>query len=187
MPQTRWATFGPDPSPSSLPESFLQCLYPASPSATCDNLIGDADSGHGFCSLPEYRTTTYCACVNNSAPCPQISMASCANAAFSYKPAAWYTPTGPNGSGPSKNADCATSPICINLVEVGGDQNVVSGITQQCGTITNVTNVLKTNPFLAVLTFLLVIVLIIVMTSHTESAEGSLPLPDMPPPLDFSI
>jgi len=180
MSQTRWTSFGPDPPPASLPAAARACLTPVASTPACDEYIGSADSGQGFCADPLYKTTTYCACVNNAISCPQFSMASCANAAYAYKPSWWYAGTGPGGAGPTPNATCATSPICVNLVEVGGDQNVVTGITQQCGTITNVTNVLKTNPTLATLAFLLFVILIIVMSLPADSGRSQVPPP--PPP-----
>lgn len=180
MSQTTWTSFGPDPPLSTLDVTAQQCLAPNGASAACDAYIGSAAAGNGFCSLPTYKTTTYCACVNNAIPCPQNAMASCANAAYSYK--LWQWTQTPSGGGLSHNATCATSPICVNLVEVGGNQNVVSGITQQCGTITNITNVLKTNPALAVLTFLLFITLIVVMSLHADSDGGKRSTPPPPPP-----
>jgi hypothetical protein len=179
MSQTRWTTFGPDPPLSSLGVTAQQCLTPGASSAACDKYIGSADSKNGFCALDNYKTTTYCACVNNASPCPQFSMASCANAAYAYKPHWWYEP--PTPGAPTPDTKCSTAPICVNLVEVGGGQNVVSGITQQCGTIKNISNVLKTNPTLAVLTFLLFITLIVVMSLHADSG-GKRSTPPPPPP-----
>jgi hypothetical protein len=181
--RTRWTSFGPDPPPSALPAQAQQCLTPVISSAACDSYIGSADSGQGFCSQDAYKTTTYCACVNNATACPQFSMASCANAAFAYKPSWWYQGTGPTRNGPTPNETCSKSPICVNLVEVGGGENVVSGITQQCGTITNITNVMKTNPSLAALTIILVVALVIIMSMHADPGEGSTAPPQPPPGL----
>jgi hypothetical protein len=151
---------------SSLPADFQSCLPPNKPSAACDTIIGNSQAGLGYCGNPEYREMTYCACVNNAVACPNFSMASCANSEYSYKPWSWDQP-GTTG-GASKNELCAKAPICVNLVEVGGSQNVVSGITQQCGVIQNVTNIVKENPTMAILLFILIIALIIVSTMHVD-------------------
>ena len=177
MSQTRWTAFGPDPPISTLPTLAQQCLSPGGDSDACDRYIGSADSGQGFCSLDAYKTTTYCACVNNAIACPQFSMAACANAAFAYKPAWWYAGTGPGGASPSPNTTCATSPICVNLVEIGGEHNVVSNVAQQCGAITSLTNTLKANPILAVLAFLLFVALIVVMSLHVDPEGSGSPSP----------
>jgi hypothetical protein len=179
MSQNTWTAFGPDAPLSALPLAFRACLPPNSSTEQCDELIGSAQDGQGFCADPNYRQMTYCACVNNSVACPEYAMASCANSAYSYKPWAWYQP-GPDGA-PSKDQNCASAPICVNLMEVGGSQNVVSDITQQCGTITNITNVLKTNPKLAALTFLLFIILVVVMSMRTADSDDK-SLKDLPPP-----
>jgi hypothetical protein len=107
-------------------------------------------------------------------------MASCANAAYAYKPYWWYQPPAPGA--PTPNAACSAAPICVNLVEVGGEQNVVSGVTQQCGTITNITNVLKANPALAALTLLLFVALAVVMAIRADPARLVMP---PPPPSDI--
>lgn len=172
-PRTSWTTFGPDPPPDSLPIAAQKCLAPMTSSPSCDNYIGYAASGQGFCAQDEYKRTTYCACVNNAVACPQYSMASCANAAFAYKPSWWYTKTGPNGDGPSKNETCEKTPICVNLVEVGGNQNMVANVTQQCGTVTNVTNMLKANPMMSAFALILFIMLIIVLAVHTEDDDDT--------------
>lgn len=168
--KTTWTKFGPDPAFTSLPEIMQGCLPPSQPSQACDVIMGDAQTGTGFCASPAYEQTTYCACVNNAVACPQNSMAACANALYSYKPWAWNQAVG----GESKNETCAKAPICVNLVEVGGSQNIVSGITQQCGTIQNITNILKTDPTLAVLLFVLIIAFIIVLSiSPTDDPPQS--------------
>lgn len=175
MSQTTWTKFGPDMPVTSLPPQFSQCLPPNQPTQACDAIVGSASAGNGTCADPMFMRTTYCACVNNATACPEFSMAACANSARSYKPWAWYQPT---AGGASKHELCAKSPICVNLLEIGGSQNVVNNITQQCGIITNITNVLKTSPALAVLTFLLLISLIVVMSMQTDDRRDK----NQPPP-----
>jgi hypothetical protein len=139
-------------------------------------LIGNAATGYGFCGQEETAQMTYCACVNNSTACPQYSMASCANSAYAYKPWSWYQP-GLAGK-PSEDAKCEKTPICVNLVEVGGENNVVSGVTQQCGTFSRMVNILKASPALAVLAFLLLIALVVTLVTPSRRTR----LPPPPPP-----
>ena len=169
-PPNTYTEFGPDPPVATIPADFRACLPPAQGSAACDLIVGSSASGLGFCGDPRWRQTTYCACVNNSVGCPSFSMAACANSAHAYKPYAWYQSPQPGQLSPYET--CAKSPICVNLVEVGGSQNVVSGITQQCGAITNLTRLLKANPVLAAAAFVLVIALIVVLSSDTVDSSA---------------
>jgi hypothetical protein len=169
--RTTWSKFGPDPPITSLGSSVQNCLPPNKATAACDAVIGSAQTGNGFCANPQYAQTTYCSCVNSAVACPNFALAACANTEYSYKPWYWNQPS--TTGGPSRNQYCAKAPVCVNLVEVGGSQNIVSGITQQCGTIKDITNIIKTDPTMAVLIFILFIALIIVATLHTD---------DDPPP-----
>lgn len=177
----RWVNFGPDPPISSLPSDFQNCLPPNEPTSACDGIIGSADSGYGMCSDPKYQQTTYCSCVNNQISCPQTAAASCANSSFGYRTFK-YTQ---KFNGVSDQDTCKNSPICVNILDVGGSQNIASNITQQCGVITNITKVLKTSPVLALITFILIVVLIILMSTNTSSDDKEPLLP--PPPGLFEI
>ena len=175
---TTWTAFGPDLPAAALPPAFQACLPPAQPSAECDGAVGSAAAGYGFCSDPTYRRMTYCACVNNSVGCPEYAMASCANAAYSYKPAAWYAP---KADGLSQDAVCAKAPVCVNLV-VG---NTSGHVTQQCGTIRNITAVVRASPLLAVVVFILVLALVVVMSQRSTDdgdGDGGGPGPNRPEP-----
>ena len=182
--------FGPDAPLSNLPVEFRACLPPntLSPAqqASCDTAVGSMASGIGYCSEAPYNTMTYCACVNNAIPCPMIAAAACVNSAFSYRPSDMLAPNG------QSYLDCKGTPICVNIVEVGGSQNVVSGITQECGVIQNITNVISTNPPLAVLAIILFIMLVILLSMRSEDGGGGSgrggrgrPLPPPPPPNIF--
>lgn len=177
MSQNTWTIFGNDPDISTLDPKVQACLPPNEPTQDCDKTIGYAGNG-GFCDNPNYQQTTYCACVNNAVACPQFSMAACANAAYSYKPWSWYQ-TLPNSTA-SKDSECSTSPICVNLLEIGGEGNLTSNITQQCGVITNITNILKTKPTFAILLLILFIALIIIMSLSTQNDQN------LPPPPNIS-
>ena len=182
MGDTRWVSFGPDMPLAELPEAMRNCLTNQA-TQECDNIIGNADQGQGYCSDPLYKRTTYCACVNNKIGCAQYAMASCANSAYAYKPWNWYRPT-PGGK--SYDSECSTKPICVNIVEVEGGQNIMPNVNQQCGTITNITNVLSTNPTLAALSFILFLAFIYVMSIRTDSPSGSKRQPPPPPDDMFS-
>jgi hypothetical protein len=189
---TTWTSFGPDPAISDLSEEVQACLQqPAgSESNSCDGIIGSASTGRGFCADEKYKQTTYCACVNNAISCPQVAMASCANAAFAYKPSVWYQRTGTNG--PTPNETCSKSTICVNLIEVGGSHNIVTGANQQCGTFKTFVNVLKVNPQLAAITFMLFITLIAIMSLQADSdgdngTKKRLLMPPRPPSGMFGI
>ena len=175
-PPTTWSVFGPDSQLVDLPAAMQACLPPGQPSQACDQLIGSAAQGYGFCADPAYRQMTYCACVNSSAGCPQRTMPQCANAASSYKPWAWYQP-GPGGA-PSADSSCAASPVCVDIVDVGSGQNTVSGLSQQCGTLSNVTSLMKANPELAAITIVLLVALIAAALGHSNSAAPK----QRPPP-----
>jgi hypothetical protein len=155
--------FGPDPHLDDLEPAFKACLNDTLSAASrrnCDELVGQW-GGSGFCSQPKYAQTTYCACVNNLIPCPMVAAAACANAAFSYR-------TSRMQEGGIEYKECKGQPICVNLVEIGGSQNVVGGITQQCGTIQNIKNLYTANPKLAVIFFILLVALIITMSMKTD-------------------
>jgi hypothetical protein len=172
-----FAQFGPDPPLSTLPSDFLACLTtPAS--LDCDNIVGKAGSGNGYCAQGAYQQTTYCACVNNVIPCPMVAAAACANSAFAYTPTKM---TPPNGEA---YLACKGQPICINLVAVGGNQNVVSGITQECGTIEKITDTIAASPSLAAIAFVLLVMLVILLSVRPEDAgPGG---PGAPPPAEQS-
>ena len=168
--QTTFTQFGPDPPLAGL--SFAGCLPPNPPSVACDNLMGSAQHGSGICADSSYAKTTYCACINNAIPCPMVAAAACANSAFAYLPTNQLPPNG------TEFLACKDRQICVNLVEVGGSQNVVSGITQQCGPITNIYNSIKANPTLAILAFLLFILLVVLMSMRTgDTGKRSTPPP----------
>lgn len=185
---TTYTEFGPDVPPAELPPDFLECLPPAAPSTACDLTVGSLASGLGYCgqvdpasgeaiTSPVYAQMTYCACVNNAAPCPEYTSAVCANSAFAYRPHAWYASP---SQGESYDANCQNTPICVNLVEVGGDQNVVSGLTQQCGTFETLQLVIGANPALALVAFFLILVIAGLLLARTERPRGKLPPPPTP-------
>jgi hypothetical protein len=182
---TTFTQFGPDPPIATLPQAFRRCLSPNAASAGCDGSIGSLQSGSGYCAVttpdPRYPGTapyaqsTYCACVNNAIPCPMVAAAACANSAFAYAPTKMTPPDG------AAYAACKGQPICVNLIEVGGNQNVVSGITQQCGVIQNIQNIISTNPALAVLAFLLFVTLVVLLSMKT-GGPGQRGVAPPPPP-----
>lgn len=175
---TEYTQFGPDTPISELPANLRACLPPNAPSGKCDATIGSLESGQGYCSQSPYDKMTYCSCVNNAIPCPMVAAAACANSAFAYSTTEMQAPDG------QAYAACKGQPICVNIVEVGGSQNVVTGITQQCGVIQNVQNIISASPTLAAVAFILVIMLIVMMAMRVED-DGRFPPP--PPPGIFGV
>lgn len=153
--QTTWSSFGPDPQFNSLDPAFQSCIH--TPSANCDVVVGSATSGQGFCADSRYSRTTYCACVNNSLVCPEKISPFCANSALAYMPT-------------NNSLDCTNLP-CINLVEVGGSQNIVNNVTQECGTINNVTNAIRASPVTSFLFFIILIAIIAVLISMNNERQ----------------
>jgi len=177
MSGQRYVQFGPDAPLSSLPKDFAACLPPNNaPSAACDGIVGDSSHG-GYCSEAPYNTMSYCACVNNAIGCPMIAAAACANSAFAYRQTAMQAPNG------QAYQDCKNVTICNNIIDVYGSQNIVSGVTQECGVITNIQNIISTNPTLAVLAFLLFIMLVVLLSMRTDGGKRLAPPP--PPPGTF--
>lgn len=166
MSDTGLYKFGPDPDKSTLPLDVQACLTTAS--EACDTIMGRSGSD-GFCNQEDYMHTTYCACVNagDGYPCPMRTFAQCANNGSAYKPWWYYNKKQPDGT--TKDQQCEKEPICINLVVVGGNNNVTKGITQQCGTIENITNAMRANPALAALAFILFILFIYTISASSTS------------------
>ena len=177
-PAIKWSTFSTNDSRQSLPPDMNQCMNQNS--KDCDDIIGSTTAGKGYCSNGQrYAQQTYCACVNNINACPQKSNAFCSGA-DAYHPWIWGQP---NGKDPSPNTVCNNSPTCINNVNTTGNNNVITGITQQCGgVINNITNLIKTNPMLVGIVFVLFIALIIVLLSDTTPPpETQFFDPNLPP------
>lgn len=166
--KTTWTQFGPDVPKTSLPGDFQACLPPNSSSDLCDDTVGSASTGLGYCANDLYKQMTYCACVNNAVKCPEVNMPACMNSAYAYKPKIWYDP-GPNGT-PSQYEQCKREPTCINVLDVGGSQNVAADIQQNCGAAEKAYHILQNNPYLAALLFILIISLIIVLSITPEGA-----------------
>jgi len=153
---------------------------------SCDELVGSYSNQNstnsagsnlsGVCGDPSYWQSTYCACVNNFQPCPMYQDPVCGNSSTAYQPAAWFTTQG-SGTGevviPSNEAAlCKNTPICVNLVQVGGASNVLPGTIQQCGAFTPITNTYSANIFLVVLVFILVVVLVWLLKQPVEDTQS---------------
>jgi hypothetical protein len=195
MSQTSWTTFGPDQPWTTLNKAMQRCLPPYADTggvrpAGCDAIIGSAVTGQGFCAQAPFNQMTYCACVNASpgfGGCPMVASKACADSPHAYMPSRWFVSPGPGADTPYNT--CVKNPICINYAEVGGANNVVTGVTQQCGDVTNITTELKLDPsvyFVALL--LLVILLGLILAPTTEGAAppatgGALPAPRRAGPL----
>ena len=159
--------FGPDVPYELLNRAFKDCLPPNKPTSQTDEIVGSLEAGRGFCGPNSgLAKMSYCACVNNKIPCPTKTAASCANSAFAYRPTTML----PGGT--SYEA-CENLSICVNLAEVGGEENLVAGITQSCGPVQNFTNTIQASPILAIFAFILLIALIVLVYMDT-GANASL-------------
>jgi len=99
-------------------------------------------------------------------------MAVCANTAFAYKPYAWSEGT------PSLNSECRSAPVCINMIEVGGSQNIANNVKQSCNlgeaTANAAGNAAMNAPYLFVLLLVLFVLLAVVASIHTTDKEEEL-------------
>lgn len=148
---------------ADLPADLRQCIQnPDGPG--CDEIIGSRASGYGYCSGSAFMQQPYCACVNNLIPCPMVAASACANNAVAYRPRNMRV-------GGSAYETCKTQPICVNAAQVGGQQNIVSGLVQQCGTIQNVESLVQgASPAMWAL-FLIMIILIVQIVSQFGSSS----------------
>ena len=153
------------------------CLPSGSRFESCDDLIGSWSSASGVCGDPAYWQNTYCACVNNFEPCPMFKDPVCGNSSTAYQPSSWVMTQG-TGTGTvlipaGQAALCKDTPICVNLVQVGGASNVLPGTIQQCGSFTPITNTYSANTFLVIMVFILVVVLVWLLNQPVEEASRS--------------
>jgi hypothetical protein len=145
---------------ADLPADFRQCILDPT-GVGCDEIVGSRTAGYGYCSSTSYATQPYCACVNNLIPCPMVAASACANNTVAYRPRT-MRPGGPAFE------TCKTQPICVNAAQVGGQQNIVSGLVQQCGTIQNVQSLVQgASPGMWALLLILVILVVQVVSQLT--------------------
>lgn len=149
----------------------------------CNGYIGDYNSG-GLCSIPKYANTVFCSCVNNQLPCPTTTSSMCANLLYAYHSSAIEDA--------ENAADCKA--ICMNVIDITGNNNILSKNTQTCGPGQTVNNLFKTDPILFVLVFILIIVVTMLLFVRVDddiddddeyidlSSLGLLPVPAVAPP-----
>lgn len=182
-------SFGPDIPVASLPRDIRQCTTGESASVyqcatgnasteCCDEIMGSLSSSQGWCADPLNAAQTYCACTNAPALGANAAcfFSPCANNAFAYqtraqRDTASHCPPG--------------TVICSQILEIGGKDNVVSNITMQCGIITNVSNIIKASPYLAVLLFVLILTLVMVIAMRPDDA--GMRAPPLPPDLAMAL
>jgi hypothetical protein len=158
--------FGPDPPFDTLYDTFRMCLQPGKSSSDCDKIVGSLEAGSGFCGPNSgYAKTSYCACVNNLIPCPTQTAAACANSAFAYRPTSML----PGGVA---YEECKDRSLCVNLNEVGGKDNIVSGVTLSCGPVQKFGNTIQASPILAIIAFILLIALIVLFYTDTGTTNA---------------
>ena len=170
-------SFGPDAPLSSLPAKIKACVTGNASTADCDDIM-TAACAEGS----PYEAQTYCACMNAPTPAAACFFAPCTNNAFAY------VIQKQRDMVENKNGQTcpANAIICNQILEVGGSDNVVSGNTMQCGIITNVQNIIKASPYLAVLLIVLVLLLVMVIAMKPDDAGGSKSEP-LPPEVALSL
>lgn len=167
---TTITSFGPDPplalvqSDAAYPGAFA-CITGNASSEPCDEVMGSLAHGLGFCADPKYASTTYCACVNSPTPDAACFFAPCANSGLAYRPVEQRTMV-------DTNSCPKIGVMCNQILAVGGRDNIVSGNTMQCGIITNVQNIIKASPYLTVLLFVLVLLLVMVIAMRPDDTGG---------------
>lgn len=152
MVTTTYTTFGSGTPFASLTKDVSDCLSAETPTAACDAIIGSAESGAGFCADEANAATTYCACVNNNYPCPQVSAGACANSRLAYRPTSMVGPDG------KVYRECDGRSICINAVIRGGSDGRLDDITQECnGTLA--IDYFKAHPYIVMVVVILLILI----------------------------
>jgi hypothetical protein len=117
-----------------------------------------------YCGQDEFKRTLYCACVNNSLPCPLQSSPYC-KSAYAYKPYAY--------SHGAMLDNCKLDVLCNNSVIVNGNQNVDSELTQCCSNSDcrngGTTGSSGTSwPWSYILLFVLIVILVITLAVNFE-------------------
>ena len=145
--------------------------------AKYDDVVGSASSGYGYCYDPKYRAMGYCACVNSTAPNAECVFGPCTNGANAFMPSRMLSTMTD-----AKN-NCPQEVNCQQIFQMGGTDNIASGVTQSqnCGGVVNniITNI-KSNPIIAVVVFIMIIS--IVMFISEESAKSKKSPKTLPPP-----
>lgn len=167
---TSTTSFGPDQPISKLRADVKACVTGNTSTEACDEIMGGLASNQGWCADPNNATQTYCACVN--APSTGYNAACffspCVNNAFAYQ----------NQNQRNGVLKCPTNAvICNEIISITGSDNIVSGVTMECGIITKVTNVIKASPYLAVLLFVLILTLVMVIAMKPDDSAMGGPLP----------
>lgn len=118
-----------------LPRDFQYAMIRSSqgvPTAQDDLNVGSVRMGSGYCADPKYRQQLYCACVNAPVTFPECVFSPCANASGitgAYKPIAAQAVL------QNASARCPKIINCTQILQMGGSQNVASGVGQamNCG------------------------------------------------------
>jgi len=155
---------------------------PSAEYEACINTVGSCVVGGGLCADPRYANTPQCACVNSplnssnsNAYCSDNRCTGASSAAQAF-----VNPNDVTFKWGTKG--CPTTVInCTQITKAGGSQNVISGNSQSqnCGgVVSNITNVFKQNPMIAVVLFI-----VLVFTIHyvIESKNGKNNSRQLPP------
>jgi hypothetical protein len=158
----------------TLPVDFQNAIQASADNTQTDaddDLIGSAIVGEGYCSQPQYERQVYCSCVNAPVAYPECIFKPCSNSARAYKTVQMRKVM--------DNAQklCPTSVNCTQVFEMGGEDNIASGVSQvmNCGGVveTFVTNI-QAHPFLAVVLLILVLSVLMLFSGPPAPAKRTL-------------
>lgn len=155
--------FGPDTAATPLPADFQACIQNP-PTPACDATVGSVFTGSGYCSEDLYKQTTYCSCVNSALPCPAVTSTVCTSS-----PGAYHATSMVAGSTEFEN--CLATPVCLNVLSVGGSQNVVEA-SQSCGVGDAVANAVRSRPGYAAAFVLVLVALLVAVASRPEDGAA---------------
>ena len=169
---------------SQLPAAFQTAMsnsHKGTPTPADDNNMGSALTGFGYCADPIYRQQVYCACVNAPIAYPECVFGPCAN--YNGQTGAYKT-TNMQKALTNANKNCPPAVNCTQVFQMGGSDNIASGVpqTMSCGGVVNnmITNI-QAHPFFSIVVLVLILsVVMLVSGSGKSSSKG--PSKTLPPP-----
>jgi len=133
----------------------------------CDHLVGSIWQG-GMCNYPAYMQTNLCSCVNVNVPgiFPFCAFSPCQNGG-GYVPSSQYSVY--------SSKSCPSTISCTQLIEMGGENNVASNLTQSMncgGTVVN--PVIPRQTIMMVLIFVVIVTIVYMMLSNDDDGDESI-------------
>lgn len=125
---------GMSPPIDQLPADFQAALAHSQAGTSTpadDAVIGSALAGSGYCAGSAFAHQLYCACVNAPVADPECVFAPCANYTAAYKTSQMQKVLA------DADQNCPATVDCTQVFEMGGDDNVATGISQSmdCGNV----------------------------------------------------